>query len=98
MLCKCTGLAKNVGLEFESRADFFASIIAIFVSSINRLAKTTLVGWEKGTCGGRKSMLVGGKASWWGENGKFSPSPPTRESPGVQNAVDYVNKPLYNIL
>ena len=60
MLCKCKVLVKNVGLEFESRADFFVSIIAIFVSSINRLAKTTLVGWEKGTCGG-ESMLVGGK-------------------------------------
>ena len=73
MLCKCTVSAKNVGLEFESRADFFASIIAIFVSSINRLAKTTLVGWEKGTCGGGKSMLVGGEFKLvGGESGKFS--------------------------
>ena len=68
--------------------DFFASIIVIFVSSINRLAKTTLVGWEKGTCGGRKSMLVGEKASWWvGKVEHFrqwegSPHPPsTRENP-----------------
>ena len=83
MLCKCTGLAKNVGLEFESRADFFASIIAIFVSSINRLAKTTLVGWEKGTCGGEKACWWGGKQVGGGgkvENfrqwGGFPPIPP----------------------
>ena len=65
----------------------------IFVSSINRLAKTTLVGWEKGTCGGKacwwgESKLVGGKqVGGGGESGKFSsvggfpPSPPTRENP-----------------
>ena len=84
MLCKCKVLVKNVGLEFESRADFFVSIIAIFVSSINRLAKTTLVGWEKGTCGGGKSMLVGGEIKLVGggkwkifvSGGGFPPIPP----------------------
>ena len=57
------------------------SIIAIFASSINRLAETTLVGWGKGTCGGRKSMFVEGSKlvgrKWtilvsWGD----SPHPP----------------------
>ena len=83
MLCKCKVLVKNVGLEFESRADFLVSIIAIFVSSINRLAKTTLVGWEKGTCGGGKSMLVGGKQVGGGgkwkifvSGGGIPPNPP----------------------